>query len=147
MILTLTNQAAHAVPIMSTDEGGWSASLEPGVSWALPYIDSSVVIIGNKPSVTEQIQQGLATIAKTVKALIATWQAHNNNLNEASEAGVKVAITNGGTQAVRVILGDGVHDYSVSPNETYQAQAWGYLELRELGDVNPTIDEQPSSAA
>ena len=135
MYLNLTNNSGIELPIMSADEGGWVKTLPPGQSTALSHVDSDVVIIGNKPSVSEQIAQGVKTIAKTVAAVLRAWQDHNSAQPTAADSTVRVAIENTGEKAVRVILGDGVNDYQVQPGETYQASAWGYLELRELGDV------------
>lgn len=132
MYLTLTNNTSGALPLMSTDEGGWVETLAPGQPWALTHVDSDVVIIGNKPSVTEQLRQGLAIVAAAMARIISVWHSHNNAQPNAADATVRVAIQNTGEKSVRVVLGDGVNDYVVAPGETYQAQAWGYLELREL---------------
>ena len=135
MYLTLTNNSGAELPMMSTDEGGWVETLPAGVAKALSHVDSDVVIIGHKPSVAEQLRTGAAVLARTVATLISAWQSHNSAQATAADATVRVAIENTGEKMVRVLLGNGTSDYAVAPGETYQASAFGYLELRELGDV------------
>jgi CTP:molybdopterin cytidylyltransferase MocA len=133
--LTLTNEASSSVPIMSADGEGFADVLEPGTPYSANVEDAQVIIIGNKPSVTEQITQGVQTIAKTVKAIVAKWQGNNNAQPHTTDANVAVAIKNDGEKNVRVILGDGVNELTVAAGEEVHATAWGYLELREMGNV------------
>lgn len=136
MNLILTNEASHSVPIMSADGDGWADVLEPNTPYSLGRDDETqVVIIGNKLSVTEQITQGLKTAARTLKTIIEAWQNRNNQLGSAADSNIRVAIKNDGEKAVRVILGDGINDLTVAAGEEVHATAWGYLELRELGNV------------
>ena len=134
MKLTITNNQNHAVPIMSTDGEGFVESLEPSQPYELDN-EIQVLIIGNKPSVTEQIETAFKRLGATAKALITAWQGRNNQVSTA-DGNVACTIENKGEEkAVRVILGDGVTDHNVAPGERYEATAWGYLELRELGNV------------
>lgn len=140
MNLTLTNNGPWAVPVISTDDDGYAESLEPNYPLQVDNDDVLVLIVGNKPSVTEQIQQAADTIADFVKDIVTAWQENNNKATSSDEASVKVAIKNDGENAVRCILGDGVTDTTIEPGATYDATAWGYVELRELGHVPGTDD-------
>ena len=145
MKLTLTNNQNHAVPIMSAEDKGFADELPPSEAYNFDG-PTTVLIIGNKPSVTEQIEQGLKTIAATVKKLLTAWMAKNNSLALPEGAAVNVTIINNGEKAVRVILGDGTTDATVAgQGERYEATAWGYVELRELGDV--AVDPNQHEAA
>jgi hypothetical protein len=135
MKLTLTNNQNHAVPLMSDQGDGFAVELPPSEAYEFdgPY---TVAVIGNKPSVTEQIKTGVAVIAETVKRIVAAWQGHNNSTTSHEGAAVNVTIINNGEKAIRVVLGDGTKDATVpGQGERYEATAWGYVELRELGDV------------
>lgn len=138
MRLTITNKAAAPVPVMSNDGGGWVQAAEPGAPLDIDRDDSDVIIVGDKPSVTEQIQQGLQVLAKTVKALVAAWRKHHEKQTASPEAvalPVSVDFQNRGANPVRAILGDGVTDVNILPGALYHAEAPGYVELRELGKV------------
>jgi hypothetical protein len=133
------------VPLISDQGEGFADELQPSQAYEFDRSET-VLIIGNKPSVTEQITQGVKTIAKTVKALIAAWQGHNNVAPQSTGANVNVTIINHGEKSIRVILGDGTTDATVAgQGERYEATAWGYVEVRELGDVanDPNQHEAP----
>ena len=71
-----------------------------------------------------------------MKKLITAWQGNNNSVTSHEGAAVNVTIVNNGEKSIRVILGDGTTDATVGgQGERYEATAWGYVELRELGDV------------
>lgn len=143
MQLTLTNNLGDPVPVMSTDEGGWAESLEPGLPLTLDHTGSDVVIVGDKPDVIEQIQQGVAVIGTVVRDLL-TQIAGRRGATVPLDS-VAVTIANHGEKAVRCILGDGTTDHDIQPGEIYDAGARGYIELRELGDV--AVDPNQHEAA
>lgn len=134
MNLTLTNNQNHPVPIMSTQGNGFATALPPSEPYTFDREDT-VAVIGNKPDTGEQIAQGFATLAATVRTLIAAWQGQNAATTASEGAAVNVTIENNGEKSVRVILGDGLTDATVAGGARYDATAWGYIELRELGDV------------
>lgn len=145
MKLTLTNNQTHPVPLISDQGEGFAEELQPSQAYEfdMPY---TVAIIGNKPSVTEQITTGLGVIAETVKRIVAAWQGGNNSVAAHESAAVNVTIINNGEKSVRVILGDGTTDATVAgQGERFEATAWGYVELRELGDV--AVDPNQHEAA
>lgn len=133
MKLTLTNNQNHPVPIMSDQGEGFADELQPSQAYELDRSET-VFVIGNKPNVTEQITTGLAAIAATVKRMVATWQGRNNSTTSHEAAAVNVTIINHDEKDVRVILGDGTTDATAAgQGARYEAIAWGYVELRELG--------------
>lgn len=128
----------------------WTEVLQPGQPFDTSG-DTSVVIVGDKPSVRTQIEQGIDTATKAVKEM---YDAIRNRrrpvIGGETPPPVSVSITNHGPNAVRVILGDGVNDITVQPGTTQAATGPGYLELRELGTLDPSQRDggtQPSSAA
>jgi hypothetical protein len=142
MKLKLTNQTSSALPIMSTDEGGWADVLQPNTPYTLTHNASDVIIIGDKPDVREQIEQGIATIGAVAREIINAFKSRLGG--RAGAPMVSAIIENDGDKSVRVILGDGVSDWVVNPGEMYPASAHAYLELRELGDV--ATPYQPEAA-
>jgi hypothetical protein len=132
MNIVLTNQMTYPVPVMTKDDGGWCQTAEPGVPLTESG-DAHVIIVGNKPDVSEQILEGLHTALDVLKAFI--------HLQKPKAAGEPVPslsfmIGNNGPNPIRVILGDGQTDAEVAPGVTYIAHAPGYIEIRELGLVN-----------
>jgi|SRR5882672_3891222 len=144
MKLTLTNFGPIAVPLIAGDQVD---PLEPGTAFNYDG-GESVAVIGDKPSVRTQFQQAYDVLSATAKALLEAFQTRTApNMPTDDTATVNITIQNNGANAVRVILGDGVTDFNLAPGAIQDATAKGYLELRELGLVNPTIETQPSSAA
>lgn len=166
MNLTLTNNGPEAVtvsgiesPSVTLGESGlagsrggtaWTDVLNPGDPWETTG-DDTVIVVGDKPSVREQIEQGLATATSAVKELYAAIRGRRKPVIEGEPPPeVTLLIANHGTNAVRVILGDGVTDMTVAPGTSMPCIAPGYLELRELGLLNESQRDggtQPSSAA
>lgn len=133
MKLTLTNTAWVAVPVVSEAEGGWVESLEPNKPIDIDRSATDVIIIGDKPSVTESIEQGMQVLAGMVKALLTAWKGREKGTQGAISPMVEVTIENNGEKPVRVIQGDPTNDVNLNPGESMDAQAKGYVELRELG--------------
>lgn len=137
MDFTLTNNLGDSVPVMASD-ASWATELESNEPTTFVQPATQVVIIGYKPDVAEQIKQGLSTVHAVVKALITAAQARS--LKTPALDNLSVTIDNDGEKAIRVILGDGVTDYQVEPGESFEADAKGYIELRELGNVAQSDD-------
>lgn len=151
MNLTLTNTASEPEAIITPD-GSFAAVLEPQTPYDLNSEDASVLIVGDKPSVREQLQEGLAVIEETVKAIITKIaerkDAHQQRIGEAEP--VRVTIANHGSKDVRVILGTGAVDVTIAAGTSQPCGAPGYVEIRELGDLDESqVDggRQPSTAA
>lgn len=160
MNLTITNTGANAETVAGIDSpsvtlGGtgrtglagnrgsvaWTQILEPGVPFE-SNSEQSIVIIGDKPSVREQIEQGLATAGAALRELYdAIRERRKPQISGEPLPKISVTLTNHGENAIRVILGDGVTDVQVAPGTTSELEAPGYLELRELGLV-----QQPHNA-
>lgn len=145
MNLTLTNNGTVPVPI--ANRAPWAEVLEPDTPMTVDT-NQSVAIIGLKPSVRDQFEQAFETLSASAKALVEAYQNRTlPNMPTDQTPEVAVTIDNHGPNSMRVILGDGVTDHNVAPNSSFKAVAKGYIELRELGLVNPNINQQPSSAA
>lgn len=153
MKLTLTNVGPIALPIIEPETGNlirgrvgrgpretFAEVLEPGTAFS--YDGPSVAVIGDKPSVREQFDRAFEVMSESAQALLEAY--HNRtrpNMPTDNTDTVSVTIQNDGTNAVRVILGDGVTDHNVAPGAIFDASAKGYLELRELGLI-----QQPHNA-
>jgi len=138
MNLTLTNTGAVAVPVASTDEGGWVDALEPNVGYEVNRPNTSVIIIGNKPDVQEQLQQAASIMSELAKKLLTAIAGRKENVGDTPIVAETVSVdirNNSSSDAVRVILGDGVTDVTVQHGAIQNCTAPGYLELRELGQA------------
>jgi hypothetical protein len=115
--------------------------------------DADVVVIGDKVSVREQIQRGLARLTTTARLLVeAIFQRRDNaKVADVPDPGVNVAIANHGANALRVIMSNktGVAEVQLDPGATTSATADDYVELRELGVLDESqVDggKQPATA-
>jgi hypothetical protein len=138
MDIVLTNQTSVSIPAMSDDDNGWCRNLEPGVSETISGTNTEVVIIGYKPSVTENIVKGLKSVGHVIEAWLKRVTASPTSTKPVSEA-LSVRIGNNGTNPIRVVLGDGMTANDIQPGATYSATSVGYIELRELGLVDSNI--------
>jgi hypothetical protein len=135
MNLVISNRGNEAVPVMSTDEGGWCESALPGEPLTLTKDKTNDLVIGDKPDVSEQIRQGLGVAAKALKEILHLRKPTPQTTGAALPE-VNCIIGNNGPNTIRVILGDGQSDAEVAPGVNYSASAPGYIEIRELGLVN-----------
>jgi hypothetical protein len=129
MFLSITNLSQQLEPIVATHGAEWAHVLEPQTELQVDEGAVDVIIVGDKPSVLEQLGEGVKRIA----GLIAAIQHRRDARDAGTEAIVHVRITNRGNDAVRVILGDGVTDETLDPSATVEYESDGYIELRELG--------------
>lgn len=148
MNLTLTNKTATPVTVASPDEEGWVDVLHPEVGYEVNRPATTVIIIGDKPDFREQLAQAKDVLSAVARKLVAAITGSDTATPLAATAeAVSVDVQNNGENDVRVILGDGVSDITVAHAAMQNCAAKGYLELRELGMVNPNIEQQPSEAA
>ena len=145
MKLRLTNTSSAAVPLISTEGEGFAEALGPQMPYSLDDPDIDVLVIGDKPSVREQLGEGLGVLKDSIAALLTAWRSRSQLRAGEQTPVVKVTVENEGENAVRVLLG-GSASYDVASGEAYEAEAMGYLELRELGDVAQGLVEQPATA-
>jgi hypothetical protein len=146
MKLVLTNTGSTAIPVIEPTPGnvirgragreereGWIEILQPNQPLTVDE-GTSVLVIGDKPSVREQFERAYVVLTESAQALL---QAYHNrtrpDMPTDDTQTVNVTIQNNGQNAVRVILGDGVTDVTVAAGAVQDASAKGYLELRELG--------------
>ena len=140
MNIVLNNQSGYGT-VASTEQGdGWCVELQTFIPVGINQPDTSIVIVGDKPGVTENIITGLKTVVQA-----ATVWIHRPQKKEYADTGEQliVSIGNNGPNPVRVILVDGTTDCEVPPGVTYQAHAVGYIEIRELGLANVDETEAP----
>lgn len=146
MNLTITNNGQEDEAIGG---GKYVDVLEPGVAKTIDN-DEEVLIIGDKPSVRDQFKDAAMVLVESVKKVIDKILHRKEKCEQDGDSEqVEVAISNHGTNAVRVIMGDGVTDMVVSPGSTGSASAYGYLELRELGTLDDSQEDggtQPAVA-
>lgn len=131
MKLSLTNNTNEPEAIV--DPGGtWADALMPNTPLNVDN-DSTVLVIGDKPDVREQLQQAAQTFTGMVKQALTLIAGRKQHARAASKAEqVSTTILNRGAQAVRVILGDGTTDTTIAPGGSQLCSAAGYLEVREL---------------
>ena len=145
MKLTLTNQQSDIEPVMSEDEGGWAEALAPNTPLTVDRPGTDVLIIGDKPSVLDGILAVPKALAQPVIDLLNRLVGARPTGGAPAPETLEVAIENGGPNGIRVLLGDGVTEYTVAPGQTYVAAATGFLELRELG-LAPAEQAAPKEA-
>jgi L-fucose isomerase-like protein len=134
MNIVITNRANEAVPVLSSDEGGWAEVVEPGTPLTIFRENTDVIIIGDKPDVSEQIKEGLGVVKKAVDKVRETLTAKPKDKGTMPTTDeVNVVIGNNGPNFIRVILGDGKTASDVPVGISYEAKAKGYVEVRELG--------------
>jgi hypothetical protein len=147
MYLTLTNTGdepeiaagltSGGISLSGISRGGtaWTEVLDPGEPLDTAN-EVQIVVIGDKPSVRTQVEQGLATATEAVKELAdAIRDRRRPAISGEGPPPVSVNIANHGGNAIRVILGDGVNDTTIPPGKSASCTAPGYLELRELGSA------------
>src|SRR4051794_3234686 len=125
MHLVLLNQGATA-QLVADPSGSLVEGVEPGMTLVVDDAAHSVLIVGDKPTVREQLSTAagiLTELATKLRDLIAGRAAgtHTDAVEE-----VAFNIRNHGTNAVRVILGDGVTDETLAPGATADFKARGY---------------------
>ena len=130
MKITLTNTGKVAVPVASTDEGGWVEQLQPGAASTIDKAGSDVWIVGDKPGVADALEQAKDALVK----LVTFWKDKQKEVEGEEEQGViHLTIGNEGEKPIRVIPGDPTRDVHVEPNSDLQISAKDYVEIRELG--------------
>lgn len=131
MNLAITNQSHIDLPVIDP-QNDWNDVIEPGD--VLNTGDMTLVLIlGDKPSVRQQVEQGITVLLKVVRAALERWRDQAQQQDDSLS--VYALIHNDGDKSVRCILDDGVTEVTIAPGEEFQAQAKLYIELRELGDV------------
>lgn len=138
MNLTLTNTGAVAVPVASTDEGGWVDALEPNIGYEVNRPGTTVIVVGDKPDVREQLQQAASIMSTLAQKLLTAIAGRKENVGETPIVAETVSVdirNNSSSNAVRVILGDGTTDMTIQHGAIQNCTAKGYLELRELGSA------------
>src|SRR4030095_5535016 len=146
MKLSLLNKGTESVLVVDSD-GNIVDALEP----QLPYeIDdpATVLVIGDKPDLREQLAQAKDVLSKVAQKIIAAISGRvSPSLQGSVSETITVSVRNSGGETVRAIRGDGKTDMTIAPGSTQDVMSMGYIELRELGHVNPNIEKQPSEAA
>lgn len=150
MKLVLTNVGGYPTTFVSGE-----ASYILNVNEPLTVEDEDqTAIIGDKPNIREQLQQAKEALQDVGKRIIDTIFRRRETKERFDPDGapdaVQVVIQNNGQNAIRAILGDGQTEVQVEAGFSYRATAPGYIELRELGQLDPSqVDggTQPSSAA
>ena len=135
MQLSLTNNN-NEPEVIGTPDGTWTDALTPGTPYDLNNESAEVVIIGDKPDVREQFAQAASVLSGVVRHLVDLVAGRKAQAEAANKVEhVSVTILNRGSQAVRVILGNGTADTTINPGGSQICMALGYLEIRELGDA------------
>lgn len=150
MYLTLTNKTTEATIIASEQDGKWADVLEPDKPYAFNRPGTSVAVIGDKPDVIDAIVAGITVVGEFLRALIEKLTGSRSETGAPAPDQLFITIHNRGHNGVRVLLGDGVNDHTVWPGGIYDATSTGYMELRELGLVQPASPDpaqQPGQAA
>ena len=125
MNVTFTNKGTLSVPLSCSQDKGFAVLLDPGLPYTVNLDTATVVNVGDNPSFLEE----LAESVKDLIDLILKWRERTVEDGDM----VQVSIDNHGPNALRVLLGSNVEEYTVSPSTTYEATAEGYVEVRELG--------------
>ncbi len=141
MNLAIDNVGQQDLPIAVID--GDTPKVDEVNSGVTYYVrdDSTVVIVGHKPDLEEQLKTAGQVLIDTLRSIVARIAGNTTGGPQSlPEQTIAVSIENFGDNAVRVILGDGVSDTTVQPGATYMASAKGYVEIRELGHVPQSDD-------
>jgi hypothetical protein len=144
MHIVITNNSPAATIVSSRDEGGWAEPLPQSLATTINHHDSDVMIIGDKPKVTEEILKSLKAIAEVIER----WKIRPRPTPQSAKPvpePLAVVIANNGNKAVRIISNNGRLSNDLAPGVSYQATSTDYIELRELGNVqqDPNQHEAP----
>lgn len=146
MNLILTNRNVVAAPVMSKDEGGWVEELGGNATLTVQHTNSDVVLIGDKPDVTEAIKKvakGFATLLEKLKGGV---KPEPKGQPAAEDLAVlHVMILNDGQKPVRVMLGSGTIYNDIPPGASYEAISPHYIELREMGNVQSDPNQKEAA--
>ena len=134
MTTVFTNIGSADLPLASPD-GTVAVVLPPGQSYTASPMPG-VLIAGHKPGVREQIEQAIDTLTDAVRTFIDWLRDHEPVPNASETPWVSVAVHNGESYPLRVILGNGLDERTVEPGDEYQASAEGYIEIRALGQLD-----------
>ena len=104
--------------------------------------DCTVVVVGDKPNLAEQLEKVAQTIGALLRKILQKIERRKlgRAVIEQPEDMLYISLANNGTLPVRVILGDGVTDEQLDPLGSMKVQCKGYVELRELGHVQQSDD-------
>jgi hypothetical protein len=146
MFVTLTNNTDTPVPVMSKDENGWAYMLLPNEPYTFDKPETKTVIIGEKPGFLASIRETLRDFVTMVMQLLEAWkgkkddeQAENGQEPTSKPSGtsgmiVAVTVMNESKTDLRVVEGGLVHATDLQPGDSLAAEAFSYVELRELMD-------------
>jgi hypothetical protein len=138
MHLVITNNSPAPTVVMSRDEGGWVEPLPQSLSTTINHHDSDVMIIGDKPTVTEEIVKGLKVVAEAIER----WKIRPRSTPTDStplKEPIAVVIANNGNKIVRVLSNSGKTSQDVNPGVSCAATSIGYVEIREMGNVSKDV--------
>lgn len=149
MQLTITNTGPEAEAL--GDPGGdYLSAIEPGATLEFDG-ESQVLIFGDKPTIREQFAIAAERLGDMLRAIITAIAGRKSAKEQAGEAleYVTASVVNRGPNPVRAINGDGVTEQTISPGASTTVSALGYVEFRELGQLDPSqVDggTQPAAA-
>jgi len=103
--------------------------------------DCTVVVVGDKPDLADQLEQAAQTIAALLRKILQKIRARALGRAQIEpEPVLYLSLANNGKLPIRVILGDGVTDEQLEALGTMKVECKGYVELRELGHVQQSDD-------
>lgn len=140
MNLAIDNMAQESTPVAVMD--GSTPKVDEISAGVTYYVrdDSTVVIVGHKPDLEEQLRMAGAVLVETFRRIRDAIAGRGGNTGAAVPESMNLSIDNNGDLPVRVILGDGVNDRTLQPGANFMAQCKGYVEIRELGHVPQSDD-------
>lgn len=139
MKATLTNLGTVDLPIASSDNGGYVTTLKPGMPLTVNDPMLLTATIGDNPPFLEDLHKALSDVAKKLKELIMFWrrnqpEPHADGAVLAAPVWVRIFCAD--TGGLRVMQGDDRNrDHDMAMNETFDASADNYIELRQLGNT------------
>ena len=134
MKLALRNSSLIDVPIASSADDGWVEKLpsRKWITWEEP--ESTVWIIGDKPDFLDMLNQMGNSMLMVLRKMVNYWKDKHYEAHHTKEPTVEVTVENLGSLPVRILLGDPFKEAVLKTGETIDAEAIGYIELRELGE-------------
>lgn len=141
MNLAIDNMGQESLPVSVIDGG--TPQVDEVAGGVTYYVrdDSTIVIVGHKPDLEEQLRTAGEVLVETLRHIVTAIAGRGQVApQELLKQSLTVSIENNGDNPVRVILGDGVSDTTVQPGAIYTASAQGYVEIRELGHVPQSDD-------